>query len=132
MDEELEAIFTDEIDEEFKRNLSKLEQSGTTQTQDVFFSNRFDVVVPEDAEQKTNRCLACLKGSCISAILALHTKASLLKVKSRRKTGVNVLGIWATRNKEIKEDKETIIRTTVRDILIYAGFITVILISLAE
>ncbi|KAL5966548.1 hypothetical protein TSMEX_005714 [Taenia solium] len=98
MDEELDAIFTAEIDEEFG-DLPGSEQPGTIQNHDAFFSNRFGVVVPEDDGKKGNSCINCLKG------------------------------IWATRNKEILQDKETIIKTTVRELLIYTGFIIIILTS---
>ncbi|EUB56801.1 Polycystin-2 [Echinococcus granulosus] len=97
MDEELDEVFSAEMDEEFGRNLPGSEQPDITQNQDPFFSNRFDIVVPEDDGKKDNCCVNYLKK------------------------------FWATRNKKILQDKETIIRTTVQELLIYAGFITIIL-----
>lgn len=61
MDEDLDAVFTAEIDEEFGIS-PEAEQPDITQNHDAFFSNRFGVVVPEGDEKKGNCCINCLKG----------------------------------------------------------------------
>ncbi|KAL5102843.1 Polycystin-2 [Taenia crassiceps] len=78
-------------------NFPGSEQPDITENHDTFFSHRFDAVVREENGKKGNCCLNCLKE------------------------------LWTTRNKKIFPDKGIIIKTTVRELLIYTGFIIIIL-----
>lgn len=58
MDDELDVVFSAQIDEEYGKNRPE-EVGGVSQNHEAYFENDFKV---EDDDVKENCCISCLKG----------------------------------------------------------------------